>query len=475
VGHDGADYYLADPAREVPVTVLPWWTGGAAAGLGLEGAIDAAAFRSLLAGRLGSDLGGTRHAAGRPPRIGGYDLTFSAPKSVSVVFALGGEEVARTVIEQHRAAVDGAVAYLEAHAVTADRRSGGDRAVIPTTGMAAGVFTHAVSRTLDPHLHSHVVMGNLVHGVDGRWSACDQRGLMAHRAAASAVYDAHLRRDMTSALGVEWTEGAGSSDAVGHGGLQRFEVAGVPTTLLGTFSMRRADIRQHLDSVGTQSARANRIAWAVTRPAKDVSDGAGYATLNQEWARRADLVDRMDLEEVLGRTPPSKDRLPVLDEHRYGAVISLTPHGGARRRDVVEAFGSGSRGGVDAADLGRLVAEWVPASEAVGVAEPLHARGAVMPGGHVVRALGPRPLEPDAHAVWAGAAREIEAYRFRWGATKSPELLGVAESMSVSGLAALPTLRLADHVRTMRHIAAARTRLGRAEPPTVELGLGRDR
>jgi hypothetical protein len=92
-----------------------------------------------------------------------------------------------------------------------------------------------------------------------------------------------------------------------------------------------------------------------------------------------------------------------------------------------------------------------------------------------VHALGPRPLDPDAHAVWAGVAREIEAYRSRWGAARSRDLLGVAESMSGPGLSTLPTLRLADHVRTLRHVAEARARLGRTPPPTVELGIGRDR
>ena len=105
----------------------------------------------------------------------------------------------------------GALRYLEQHGVTATRRSRLESAVVPTTGVIAGQFTHAVSRNGDPHLHTHVVMANLVHGVDGRWGACDGRGIAAHRAAASEVYGAHLRAGLTAALGVRWAGPARST------------------------------------------------------------------------------------------------------------------------------------------------------------------------------------------------------------------------------------------------------------------------
>ena len=141
-----------------------------------------------------------------------YDLTFSAPKSASVVFALGGEETARSVVGAHVAAVDEAVRYIERHGLGAVRSTGGgEREVIETTGFAGAAFTHGVSRNLDPHLHSHVVVVNAVHGVDGRWSSIDGRGLDAHRRAAGAVYEAHLREELTSSLGVRWDGPPGRS------------------------------------------------------------------------------------------------------------------------------------------------------------------------------------------------------------------------------------------------------------------------
>src|SRR5579859_3007245 len=172
IGAGRADYYLSDLATELPVDDrgAGRWVGTAAAGLGLDsaGPADPAQFRSLLSGhRLPLHAGRW---------VAGYDLTFSAPKSASTVFALGGADVAHQVVSAHIEAVGGALRYLERHGVGAVRsrgEGGGEREVISTSGFAGAMFTHAVNRNLDPHLHSHVVVVNVVHGADGRWSALD--------------------------------------------------------------------------------------------------------------------------------------------------------------------------------------------------------------------------------------------------------------------------------------------------------------
>jgi len=455
VGRHRADYYLSDLGPELPAPEPGRWAGGAAAGLGLEGALGAAEFHRLLQGRhprTGRPIGSGRTT------VAAFDLTFSAPKSVSVVFALGGEAASRCVVAAHIEAVEGALSYLERYAVTAARREGAERFVIPTTGMVAGRFTHAVSRNGDPHLHSHVVMANVVHGTDGRWSACDRRGMEAHRQAASTVYEAHLRAGLTSGLGVCWSAVPGRST----------EIVGVGPHLLGAFSTRGADIRRHGHEVGVRSRRGGRVAWAATRPAK--SAGLPYADVVAEWERRARASDG-PLELVLEprRYERGAEGRARLDEHRFAGVLSLTPHGGARRRDVVVAFGAAATDGVAAGSLERLVGHWVPRGP-VGVAEPLRPRRAVMPANHHLRALGPRPVDPEEHQLWVGAARAIDAYRDRWGLSRSPESLGNPASPE---LALMPTARLADFVRTTRHLDAVRTRLGHREPVGVELGLER--
>jgi conjugative relaxase-like TrwC/TraI family protein len=451
VGRDKADYYLSDLGRELPVAGPGHWAGRAAAGLGLDGPVSPDEFRSLLEGRHPHT--GTVLGTGRTT-VAAFDLTFSAPKSASVVFALAGTDAARMVVAAHTEAVAGSLAYLERHGITATRRSGPVRAVVPTDGALAAVFTHGVSRNGDPHIHSHVVLANLVHGSDGRWGACDRRGIAAHRVAAAAVYESHLRAGLTAALGVRWTGSPGRAT----------EVAGVGPEVLAEFSSRSADIRRHMDEWGVHSSRGARIAWAATRPAKE--SAAPYGARAAQWQRTAHAVGgKLEVARAPIRRGPA-----TLDEHRFAGVIALPAHGGAHRRDVVTAFSTAAADGATAAVVERLVDQWVPDGPP-GVAEALQQRRTVVPGNHHLRALGPRPVDPDDHAVWLGAARSIDAYRERWGLTHATEPLGEREGPQ--GLAVLPADRLADHVRTRREIDVARARLGWREPVTVERGLGR--
>ena len=462
----GAEYYLADLAREIPLPPLgeeggvAAWSGRAAQGLGLGGAIDPEHLRAVLGGR--HPTSGHRLRSERATVLG-FDLTFSAPKSVSVVFALGGEEAARHVVTAHREGVQGALRYIESHALSAQRGSGEQREIVPTTGLVAGSFTHGVNRNLDPHLHTHVVMANMVHGADGRWSACDHRGLSAHRVAASAVYESHLRVELTSRLGIRWVEASGL----------RAEVDGVSPLLLGEFSSRSADIRRHMAEHGAHSARGARVAWAATRP--DKRAGLDFHALSSQWDRRAQSwgSPRAEMAAILASRPVHAPRQAV-DEHRFGAVLSLAPDGAARRRDVVAAFATAAVDGADEHGLDQLTRLWMPASSdraQVGVAEDRHTLRSVVPGGHLLTSLGPRPLDSVEHAVWRDAARAIDGYRARWGVTTGADALG--EDVLPSGISSLPTGRLIDHLQTARQIDVACRRLGWRAARTHEMDRGR--
>jgi hypothetical protein len=336
-----------------------------------------------------------------------------------------------------------------------------EREVIGTSGFSGALFTHGVNRNLDPHLHSHVVVVNAVHGVDGHWSACDGRGLDAHRRAAGAVYEAHLRHGLTSTLGVRW-------DAPRRPG-RTSEIAGVWPAVLGEFSSRGAEVRMHAFSVGVRSARGRHVAWAATRPPKVT--GTPYDELAVEWRRRAGFAGpAIELDPRLAPSPPGTDFASVpgsFDEHRFAGEIALTPHGGVHRRDVVAAFADSARDGVPAASLDRVTDLWAPEAR-VGVAEGLMTRRSVTPANQHLRALGPRPVNPAGHETWLTAARTIDAYRERWGVERAAEPLGADRNMS-----SLPPARLADHLRVERQLDAARARLGRRAPAKMELGLDR--
>ena len=259
VGRDGAAYYFAErdlaatlegPLR--PSSSAGKWLGGGAHGLGLVGTCEPAQLAAVLEGRR---PGGGALLVNSRQRVPGFDLVFTAPKSVSVLHGLGDADLRRAVLQCHLDAVDGAMRYLGAHAVVARRRSAGLGATVLTGGPVAARFTHGTSRAGDPHLHSHVVVANLAHGSDGRWSTTDSRALYAHRNAAGALYDAHLRDSLRRGLGVSW-------ERVGAG---RYDIVGIPRAVRGEFSSRSAEIRSELATVGRPSRSRRTAAWASTR------------------------------------------------------------------------------------------------------------------------------------------------------------------------------------------------------------------
>ena len=216
VGRDGADYYLSDLARELPVAGPGHWAGTAAAGLGLAGPVEPDEFRRLLEGRhprtgIGARLG--------PGPVAAFDLTFSAPKSASVLFALGGAEWRAPVVAVHAEAVAGALSYLERHGVTAARRVGcATVPCSPTTGRRRrGVHPRGQPqpRPAPPQPRRGGEPGPRRGRALGRLRP---RGIDAHRAAASAVYEAHLRAGLASALGVRWVGAPGPQRRDRRGG-----------------------------------------------------------------------------------------------------------------------------------------------------------------------------------------------------------------------------------------------------------------
>jgi conjugative relaxase-like TrwC/TraI family protein len=107
-----------------------------------------------------------------PVKVAGYDLTFSAPKSVSVLFGLGEPEIREAVRRAHDKAVAAAMGHVERTAV-AVRRGHGGLIVEPAGGLVVGLFRHRTSRVGDPQLHTHAVVANLGKGPDGRWSTLE--------------------------------------------------------------------------------------------------------------------------------------------------------------------------------------------------------------------------------------------------------------------------------------------------------------
>jgi conjugative relaxase-like TrwC/TraI family protein len=440
-----ARYYLEDLGEELGrvapahATSAGWWVGCSARPLGLTGPVAADALSALLEGR--------RPTGGRPllrtaRTVVAYDLTFAVAKGVSVLLGLGRPEARDAVVLAHREAVDRAVGYLERRAVAVRRGSDEDRVVLGADGLVGAAFTHCLSRSGDPHLHTHLVVANLAHGADARWSALDGRGLFAHARAAGALHDAHLRAALTERLGVGWCRRPGRG----------WDLAGSDEMLLAAFSGRRAEIAEAMARHGDRSAAARHVAWAATRPPKPA--GVTARELAADWSRRA---------RVAGATPAlgAPMREAGLDESGFAAEIAACPPSGVRRRDVVAAW-AGSAVRADAVDLERAVDHWVPGRAGRGVAEPACPPAAVVPAGHLLRALGERPAEAVGQPVWRTAAAAIDRYRTRWGVS-GPDAL--ERPAAIGGL---PPRQLADHLEARRTVREAVLRLGGRSAAVLE-------
>ena len=149
-----AGYYLEVAAGTgTGVEAAGEWVGTGGDRLDLRGTVTGDAFAAVLSGRH-PDTAEALLAAHRRVTVAGFDLTFCAPKSVSLLGALAAPDVAGEVRAGHRAAVDGALRYIECHAAAVRRRSGGQRLPVPAHGVTAAAFAHRLSRALDPHLHT---------------------------------------------------------------------------------------------------------------------------------------------------------------------------------------------------------------------------------------------------------------------------------------------------------------------------------
>ena len=207
--------------------------------------------------------------------VAGFDLTFTAPKSVSVLWALAEPAVQARVAAAHHAAVADTLAVLESSALFTRVGAQSCAQVTKRVAVAAG-FDHVDTRSGDPALHTHLVVANKVQGPDGAWRSVDSRALFTAAVALSETYDSLLADHHTARLGVawEWRErGPNRSPA--------YEITGVPDQLLQVFSTRSTAITaqvaqaigEHVAATGrrpsrTQVLRMRQQATLDTRPAK---------------------------------------------------------------------------------------------------------------------------------------------------------------------------------------------------------------
>jgi len=353
VAEGAEDYYSGEGE------VAGQWIGDGAVELDLSGEVGGDQLTAMLTGNnpaSGEPLG-LRAVGGRGP-VPGFDLTFSAPKSVSLLWGLGGPVAGVEVNAAHRAAVDAALGYLQQEACWTRRGAGGTE-FVKGNGYLAAAFEHRSSRNGDPQLHTHVLVANATKGPDGRWTRLYHPAIYEHAQTASYLYQAQLRHELTRRLGVEWQE-------VRKG---IAEIEGFADDHLREFSTRRAEI---LEAVGPDaSARSMEVAALSTRQGKE--QGVSREELHERWRARGEEIglDR----EAISRTfdpeaifdPERAQARTIPDEELGEAVTANVSH--FERRDAIRAVADSQRSGAPAAEVIRMADEFLASDEVLRLSE----------------------------------------------------------------------------------------------------------
>lgn len=360
------------------------WGGEIARELGLAGRVDGKTFKSLLEGRLPD---GTAFAETSTDRRMGKDLTFNAPKSVSLAALVGGDKV---VLIAHDRANRRAMEWMEKEFVTARYGKGGHE--VERTGQAVWAsYRHEDARTAngraDPHLHTHNVLLNVTRGRDGKLRALDLDFGVDGVHLAGAIYQAELAKELR---------------AMGYDELRKtengFELASVSDQQIADFSSRSQQIVDELNRHGLDRATAN----ATQKVAANLTTREDKTSLSQndlqwEWRGRG-RESGLDVDGLKGQPTQDREQVTTADALQYAtshlsereSVIngqSTRLHAlragmldgvtiGALNTEIQSATLSGD---LHAAGAGRLVTHETLATEARVLAAITHGRDTMAP------------------------------------------------------------------------------------------------
>lgn len=244
------------------------WLGLGAQKLGLTGTVTPEVFNNLAEGFSPDRTEQLALNAGREDRSACWDLCFSAPKSLSIVWGLAAPELQTKLEDIHNRAVRVAVDHLENNYALARTHKDGVKAA--DAGFIFAALTEHSNRADEPHLHTHVQMLNLALWADGSASSLFTRNIYRAKMTVGALYRTELSALLQAELGLSVRE---------HG--KSFEIVGVSQKLIDRFSTRRAEIKQALKDHDATSSRAAEIATLATRKKKSYKSRAKLA---EDWA-----------------------------------------------------------------------------------------------------------------------------------------------------------------------------------------------
>lgn len=255
------------------------WHGKAAQAQGLQNQITPAQFEAALHGQAAN---GVQLIADRRNRRPGTDLTFSAPKSVSLEALVHGKS---EIIAAHTRAVQLALDYVERELIQSRVTHNKQTHTEKTGNLQAALWLHDTSRNLDPQLHTHAVLLNQTQCSDGKWRTVDNSQIFQHQLLVGAIYHNALAHELHQ-LGyqTQWNPD------------HTFEISGYTPTQLEQFSTRRVQI---VELVGADASFQKRaLATLQTRQKKQLD--VDRDLLQRQWQAQAQAAGLSSI----SATPP---------------------------------------------------------------------------------------------------------------------------------------------------------------------------
>ncbi|EJY0884556.1 relaxase domain-containing protein [Vibrio cholerae] len=283
------------------------WVGSGAEALGLSGDVQRETFKSLLEGQLpdGQRVGTIRD--GEWKHQPGTDVTFSAPKSVSILAEIAGDQ---RLLSAHDKAVHAALRYIEQeYIVTRNRNRTENRVEYEKTGsMAAATFKHTTSRALDPQLHTHCVLMNITQRGDGQWRSTENKPLFVDQKHLGLVYRQYLAEEVRS-LGY----------SLDHAKDGTWEITGLDKDVVHEFSKRSEAIGDALEARGkTRDTATAAEKEAATLDTRDRKVQAERGELLERWHAEISSEKLTELKEVIAL---SRKNIPSL-ERQSEAILA---------------------------------------------------------------------------------------------------------------------------------------------------------
>ena len=326
LGHE--DYYLDLLDYYLKAGGNPTWIGGLAEVFHLKGqTVEREQFKRLLRGQhptanqSGSDSDDDDppplslvQNAGSPNRQAAWDHTFSAPKSVSVIWSSASPEMAKSIEQSQQLAVEETISFAE-DLLAYSRMGKGGTEIVPAKIIAASILD-LVSRAGDPQIHTHTLVQNIGYCPDGQCRSILSRPFYKNKILLGALYRAFHANLLYQEHGL-LAERKGNS----------FEILGVPRDLIDYRSTRRKQVLAEMAKAGTSGGKAAAIAALASRSSK--SDLPPLSQLREQWPEEHDRLYGFNakyIEALRVTVRETKQHIPALLEQAAENVVKVQHH-----------------------------------------------------------------------------------------------------------------------------------------------------